>query len=187
LLLLAAGAFFYYKSNSFWQPKSAVQADIVLERTKKVLQLVTVQGYFTELYSINEYQGFDFWPFQKKALIRVKAKVLVGYDLEGLGLTTDVARHVVKIQNIGEPQILSIDHELDYYDITEGLFNSFSAADHTRMQGNAKELIKTKALQSGLMEEAKSQAGSVRETLTAMIEDAGWTLEVGQVPVAKPD
>ncbi|NTW34279.1 MAG: DUF4230 domain-containing protein, partial [Bacteroidetes bacterium] len=68
--------------------------------------------------------------FTKKALIRVKARILAGFDFEKVKISVDEKSKTVTISNIPPPQILSMEHDLDYYDITEGIFNSFSTEDY---------------------------------------------------------
>jgi hypothetical protein len=77
-----------------------------------------------------------------------------------------------------EPQLLSIDHTLDYYDISEGIFQSFTPEDYTRINEKAKDLIREQAMKSNLMAEARTQASQLVEMLRFLIEGAGWRLEV---------
>jgi hypothetical protein len=78
---------------------------------------------------------------------------------------------------------LSIDHTLDYYDISEGIFSSFSPEDYTRINERAKDLIRQQALKSNLMMEARTQATEMLDLLRFMVEGAGWRLEIGQEAV----
>ena len=57
------------------------QSQVLMEKIKTVAKLVTVEGYFSEVYDYQDYWNYDVSMFRKKALIRVKAKVSVGYDL----------------------------------------------------------------------------------------------------------
>jgi hypothetical protein len=79
-----------------------------------------------------------------------------------------------------EPQILSIDHTLDYYDISEGLFSSFTPEDYTRINQRAKDLIRDQALKSKLMPAAREQADKMLELIGFMVESAGWKLVVAE-------
>jgi hypothetical protein len=38
-------------------------------------------------------------------------------------------------------ELISLDHTLDYYDISEGTFNSFSAEDYNKINNDVKEHI----------------------------------------------
>jgi len=141
--------------------------------------LSTVEGTFSEIYNYSEYQGFFTFFWDKKILVRVRATVSAGYDLEALHIESDPATKTIYMSALPEPQILSIDHSLDYYDISEGVFSSFTPEDYTRINQKAKELIREQALKSNLMVEAKTQASKMIDLLRFMVEGAGWRLEIG--------
>jgi hypothetical protein len=180
LAALLAVAWYAGFSSSFKSGKTTVTHDVVLEQVKNVVKLGTVEGYFTEIYSHKDYYGPDLSFFTKKALIRVKAKILAGYDLENVKIDVDEKSRSVVISNLSEPQILSIDHDLDYYDITEGMFNSFKTSDYNRMNRQAKDYVIKMAIKSGLMENAKTQFNSHIELLRILLGNYGWELIVGE-------
>jgi hypothetical protein len=111
----------------YFAPKSAPveSASILLEKIRAVVKLTTVEGEFSEIYNYNEYSGYFSWFWDKKALVRVHATVAVGYDLSNLRVEADSSARVVRIGPLPEPQILSIDHTLDYYDVSTGVFTRF--------------------------------------------------------------
>ncbi len=161
---------------------------VLLERIKQVAKLITVEGYFSEIYDYQDYYGYDLSFFRKKALIRVKAKVSVGYDLEKMKITSDAATKTIRLSGIPPAEILSIEHDLDYYDVQEGFFNEFSTEDYNKLNAKAKDFIRKKALESDLIQNATTQRNSLLETMRFMAESMGWKLEVeGQVPVPAPD
>ncbi|MFZ1716565.1 MAG: DUF4230 domain-containing protein, partial [Saprospiraceae bacterium] len=83
------------------------------------------------------------------------------------------------------PQILSIDHDLDYYDISEGLFTSFTVQDYNQIQVEAKALIKQKASESQLLSEAGVQGQEFLEMVRLIAQSAGWELKVRSRPLLK--
>lgn len=179
IILLAIGIAWYsgFKA-SFFEKKSTLTQEVVLEQIKNVVKLGTVEGYFSEIYNYKEHYGPDMSFFTKKALIRVKAKILAGFDLEKINVKVDETTKTVKIENLPEPQILSIEHDLDYYDITEGMFNSFTTADYNKMNNQAKIYIKNVALKTNLMQNAKNQLNSHLQVLNVLMSSYGWKLEV---------
>lgn len=179
VILLAIGIAWYsgFKA-SFFEKKSILTQEVVLEQIKNVVKLGTVEGYFSEIYNYKEHYGPDMSFFTKKALIRVKAKILAGFDLEKINVKVDENTKTVKIENLPEPQILSIEHDLDYYDITEGMFNSFTTEDYNKMNNQAKIYIKNVALKTNLMQNAKNQLNSHLQVLNVLMNSYGWKLEV---------
>lgn len=174
---------FYYTTGEL---KSQEQSEVLLEKIKTVAKLVTVEGYFSEVYDYKDYWGYDISLFRKKALLRVRAKVSAGYDLNQMKLEARPEEKVLIISNLPDPEILSIDHNIDYYDITEGAFNSFTATDYTRLNQNAKAFIEQKARESDLLLSAEKQGNQALELIQFMVENAGWTLRYQPRTAASP-
>lgn len=181
ILAAVAGGFYLARMwNGGWhKPKTEEDAAVLLERIQTVAKLVTVEGYFSEIYNYKDYINYDWWIFRKKALLRVKAKVSVGYDLSNLRMDALPDEQTIYIRNIpADPQILSIDHEIDYYDITEGTFNSFSEADYTKLNKSARGFIEQKAKESDLLPRAREQGIEILEVIRFMAENAGWQVRM---------
>ena len=187
LLLISAIGVLVFLGTRWWyqpdeQPKEEVSATVLLERVRPVLKLITVEGEFSELYDHKDSWTYHravagFSPFQKRALLKVKARVSVGYDLNGFRLSTDEATRTIKLHASPDPQILSVEHDVDFYDIQEGMFNEFSGSELTAITTKAKKKVLEKVPQSGLFSEAERQ----RDQLVAMIDgiatSAGWKFE----------
>lgn len=190
LLLLGFGLLVFFLTREAYREEPAervVESTVVLERVRPVLKLVTVEGDFSEVYTYEEaLDTYDwlkqFTPFRKKAILRVQARVSVGYDLEGLGIRVDEERHTVWLEAPPEPQVLAIDHDIAYYDLEEGAFNEFSADDLTRLNADAKRQIASQVQGGGLFTEAERQRDAVVEAVRALVENAGWKLELGWQP-----
>lgn len=180
LIAFGLGAFVAQQWNTS-NSKATEEASVLLERIEAVAKLVTVEGHFSEIYDYNDYKGAFplFW--DKKALIRVQAKVLAGYDLESLEVRADEASRTIFIKNIPKVELLSIDHRLDFYNIQEGLFSNFSQSDHNKIQAQAKQFIAQKARESTLLESAEQEGQNSIEVIRFMVQGMGWTLVVAPV------
>lgn len=188
ILLLVVGLLVFFLTKAFYapaEPTEEISSTVLLERVRPVLKLVTVEGDLSELYTYRSSDAtFDwmkrFSPFQKKAILRVKGRASVGYDLEGLDLRIDEESRTVTLMGMGKPNLLSLEHDVDYFDIEAGTFTSFSAADHTRINAQAKELIRGKVPSSGLYEAAEAQRNEMLMVLRSVIENSGWHFELGE-------
>ncbi len=191
VIVLAVGAFLagLWFSRMQWLPSmdkvAQQEAVTILNKIEQVTKLITVDGYFSEVYDYKDYYGYDWKIFRKKALIRVKAKVSAGYDLSSINVATDSETKTVRLSALPEVQILSVDHDLDYYDLSEGTFNSFSEADLNRLNDQAKSYIEEVARQSDLMTQAEAQGQEVLDVLRFLVEGSGWTLQIAD-PAASP-
>lgn len=179
LIFFGLGVFltrYYYQVTE--AEKVEEQAEVLLERIQTVAKMVTVEGYFSEIYNYKEYWRFDWSIFRKKALIRVKAKVSVGYDLSNMKIEAQEKDKLILISNIPDPEIISIDHDLDYYDLSQGTFNSFTEEDYNKLNSNAKLFIEEKAKESDLFEKAEEQGNQLIELIQFITESTGWQVQV---------
>lgn len=180
LIAVVVGGFSWLRS--FENQKVYEQSDIILNQIQKVQKLITVEGYFTELYTHKDYYKFDISPLRKKALVRVKAKASIGVDLSGLHPWTNPETKTLHIGNFPQPEILSLDHTLDYYDITEGTFNYFGTADYNVINKKAKMYIEQQITSSDMMDQARKQSQAILETITSLVQGMGWELKIDPTP-----
>ena len=131
------------------------KSSILLEKVKKVCKIVTVEGHFTELYSHQDYKYYNFYPFRKKAILKVDATVHAGYDLQNVEFEMREDIKTIFIKNLPQPTIQSVDTKISYYNISEGTFNSFSTEELTELNHNAREFIMKKSNTSELMTRAE--------------------------------
>lgn len=178
--------------TSFFSPPPKIveeHSNVLLERVKTVSKLVTVEGYFSDIYTYKDHYYYDLSPFRKKAILLVKAKVMVGYDLSKMKYETRPDEKVLVISNLPEPEIISIDPEVRYYDLSEGTFNSFSSKELTKLNANARKLITDQAMNSNLTVVAKQKGNDVLELIKLIVRDAGWTIryEDDTIPIPNND
>lgn len=155
------------------------QSTVILDKIKSVCKLVSVEGDFAEIYRYeNIKDGFmSILSSKKKALVVINAKAQIGYDLKKLHLEADNASKRIILRDFPEPEILSIEPDIQFYDIKNGLFNSFSPDDLTQLNQNAKEHIREKIPESGLIETAKKEALEAVLLIEKIVETIGWKLD----------
>ena len=181
IAIFALGVIVTWSFYTRLEVKSEENSDVILERVKQVAKLITVEGYFSEVYDYKDYWGYDLPFLRKKALVRIRAKVSVGYDLNRLKIEALPESKTILVTHMPEPEILSIDHDLDYYDISEGTFNSFTEADYNKINTNAKKYIEAKAKESNLLETAQKEGNQALELMKFITESAGWKFKIAGV------
>ena len=162
------------------EPNTEVSGDVILERVENVMKLIAVEGHFAEIYNYKDYVGYDIWPLRKSALIRVNAKVSVGYDLENISIEKDEDTKTITISEFPHAEILSIDHDLEYYDMQNGLFNVISNKDVTDMSAQAKTFIKEKAEKSELFEKVQEQKLELLKMMQYLAGSSEWKVVVNE-------
>jgi hypothetical protein len=183
LAIVLGGWLSFYFLNNPGKEITNVESSVLLEKVEKVCKLVTVEGNFVELYDEENIRNFTIylplpstWSFSKEATLEVRGKVIVGFDMENIKITADSTNKIIQLSNLPAPEILSIDHEVKYKDLEESFFNAFTPEDYTRLNRNAKEVLRKKAEESRLLEEAVPQGNQMLDVIRFMAEGFGWTL-----------
>lgn len=163
------------------------QSVIIMEKIKKVWKLITVEGEFAEIYHYeNTKERFmSMVSSKKKAILLINAKAYVGYDLSKIKMEAVNEKKVIKLTEFPEPQILSLETDLKYYDKKDGLFNKFDSTDLTEVNSKAKEHVLQKIPESGLFDTAKSEALEAVLLIQNIVETIGWTLDYQDLLLAK--
>lgn len=162
------------------------QSTVILDKIKSVCKLVSVEGDFAEIYRYeNIKEGFmNVLSSKKKALVVINAKAQVGYDLKKLKLNADLDRKRIILAEFPQPEVLSIEPDIQFYDIKNGLFNSFSSDDLTDLNAKAKEHIREKIPESGLLDTAKKEALEAVLIIEKMVETIGWKLDYSALEIS---
>lgn len=194
ILGLILGAILMYWVYSLFRKKKSKeitqqQSTVILNKIRIVCKLVSVEGDFAEIYHYENTKDrfMSLFRSKKKALIVIKAKAHIGYDLNKLNMRADNDRKRIILSHFPEPEVLSIEPDLQFYDIKNGIFNSFSPTDLTNLNQEAKEHIKQKIPESGLMETAKNEAMQAVLVVEKIVETIGWTLDYSalELPVTE--
>lgn len=183
VLVFGAGVYLTYQFTKPAEVEIIEESTVLLNKVEKVFKLVSIEGDFVETYKGGDIKNLTFYlpfptkiPSAKQAVINVKGKVLVGFDMNDMQIDMDSLNKVVKLSNLPEPQILSVDHELSYSNIDEGWFNTFEAADYNRINKEAKNKLIEAAEKAGLLEKAKNEGNQMLEVIKFIVEYAGWTV-----------
>lgn len=194
ILGLVLGAILMYWMYSFFRKKQIKertkhQSTVLLEKIKRVCQLITVEGDFAEIYKYESTKErfMSLISSKKKALIVINAKAKIGYDLKKILMHSDTSAKKIILTNFPQPEILSIEPELEFYDIKNGLFNSFTPNDLTSLNKEAKSHIREKIPQSGLMETARREAMEAVLIIEKLVETIGWKLDYSALELSEKD
>jgi hypothetical protein len=160
------------------------QSVVLLEKIRHVAKLITVESNFSEIMHFVDTKNLllNLLSSDKKAIVVVNSKVLIGFDLKKMRLQADPDHKTVHITFFPEPEVLSIDNDVEYYDVQNGLFNKFNSSDLTRLNQKAKEQIMEKIPESGVLSKAREKA---MDTLLMMEEIArafGWHFSYEGLP-----
>ncbi|MDC6387478.1 DUF4230 domain-containing protein [Maribacter sp. PR1] len=163
------------------------QSTVLMEKIRSVCKLISVEGDFAEVYKYeNTRERFmNLLISKKRALIVIKAKAQIGYDLSKILMHADEGKKKIILSNFPQPEILSVEPELEFYDIKNGLFNLFTPDDLTSLNLEAKKHIREKIPESGLMDTAKKEALQSVLLIEKLVETIGWKLDYSALKITE--
>ncbi len=163
------------------------QSTVLMEKIRSVCKLISVEGDFAEVYKYeNTRERFmNLLISKKRALIVIKAKAQIGYDLSKILMHADEGKKKIILSNFPQPEILSVEPELEFYDIKNGLFNLFTPDDLTSLNLEAKKHIREKIPESGLMETARKEALQSVLLIEKIVETIGWKLDYSALKITE--
>ena len=191
---LILGAILMYWTYSLFRRKESKertkhQSTVLLDKIRSVCQLITVEGDFAEIYRYESTKErfMSLISSTKKALIVINAKARIGYDLKKILMHADTDKKKIILTNFPQPEILSIEPELEFYDIRNGLFNPFKPDDLTAVNKEAKLHIHEKIPDSGLMDTARREALEAVLLIEKLVETIGWRLDYSALKLDDKD
>lgn len=151
---------------------------LIQKQIKNVGKLVVTEGNFAQVFSYKDSKKFyiDLLSARKKALIIVNADVSISYDLSKLKTEIDSKSKTVTITYIPEEEI-SINPNIQYYDVTQDYLNQFEAEDYNNIQKRIQKSISEKIEKSNLKSNAKNRLISELQKIYILTNTMGWTLE----------
>lgn len=187
-VLTTLGFVTYFKTL---KKKSLVNAQsvLLLDKIKRVCKFITVEGDFAEIYHYEDVKErfLKLISSKKKALIVINAKAHVGYDLSKIILRSENDNKKIILEYFPQPEVLSIETNLNYYDKKDGYFNKFEAADLTDLNNEAKLHIKDKIPESGLIQVAQQEALETIHLIETIVETIGWKLDYSALVIGNSE
>lgn len=183
-ILVTLGLVTIYKQ---WKTKKKTneQSIVLLDKIKRVCKFITVEGDFAEIYHYEDVKEkfLKLISSRKKALVVINAKAHVGFDLSKIQMNSNPKSKTVVLSHFPQPEVLSIESDINYYDKRDGMFNRFEASDLTDLHTKAKAHILDKVPESGLYNVAKQEALEAIQLIENLVETIGWTLDYSALKI----
>ena len=170
------------------EEKPPVLSSITVEnQLQQISQLATIRYSYTNMGQFensNEFYGIKL-PFTTKSfIVAYDGTITAGVDLTQAKVTVTDQKVTIALP---APQILS--HEVDpnsleVFDETTSIFNPITIEDYTGFQADQQGVMEEKAIQRGLLTQAKDQAETAIGGLITPLLQEGQALEIA---VADPE
>ena len=157
----------------------------LIEKTiKNVGKLVVAEGEYAEVFTYEDSKEFylDILTATKKALVVANAKATISYDLSQVETRIDETTQTVYITNIPKPE-LTINPNLEYYDIQQDLFNPFEAEDYNVIKARVTKTLEEKIKASSLYTNAENRLITELHKIYILTNSLGWTLQYEKTPI----
>ena len=181
LILGAAvvGLMVYFLRNKFVRNKTEEQSVVLLQKIRNVSKMITVEGDFSEIMHFEDVKDvfLSLVTSRKKAIVLANAKVLIGFDMKKIKLSSNPEKKKLILEHFPSPEILSIETDIQYYDVSNGLFNKFAANDLSELNKKVKQNIEGKIPDSELLYSAKSKALDTVKMIEQLVSTFGWHLD----------
>lgn len=154
---------------------------LIQKELKNVGKLIVTEGNYAQVFSYKDSKKyyFDMFSSNKKALVVVNAKATIAYDLSKVETTIDESNKTVTIVSIPEPE-LTINPNIEYYDVTQDYFNQFEAADYNKIKQRIEASLREKIEASDLKLNAQNRLISELQKIYILTNSMGWILEYKQ-------
>ncbi len=178
LVIIGFIAYQYFDNKQKDRDQLIESTDLIQKQIKNVGKLVVTEGNFAQVFSYKDSKKFylDVLSARKKALIIVNADVSIAYDLSKLKTEINPKTKTVTITFIPEEEI-SINPNIQYYDVTQDYLNQFEAEDYNSIQKRIQKSLRTKIEKSNLKSNAKNRLISELQKIYILTNTMGWTLE----------
>jgi len=176
---LVLSIYYLFSKKSFFKSKAKEQSVILLEKMKTVSKFITVEGNMNEVMHFKDEKSslLNMVSSTKKAIVMANAKVFIGFDMKKMKFEANSNKQQIKVIYFPEPEVLSMETHLDFYDIQNGLFNKFDASELTDLNKKVKQNFTDKIPESDLLFTAKTKALDTLKVMEQMVSTFGWELK----------
>jgi hypothetical protein len=158
-----------------WETRSVEAAPVVMA-IRKIAQFSTVEVQISDVVRYEEAKHFLVFDFPKSATLRLRGRVLGGFDMESrrFRVHPDFAGKVVRVR-LPRPRVLAVDPRFEWFDEKSGWINPITPSDRTRWMLWARGQLAVAARQAGIESKARDHA---RELITSAADAFGWKAEI---------
>jgi len=172
----AATLFLLSRAALPWGESRNVSAAPVVMAVRRIAQFSTVEVQVSDVVRYEEAKHFLVFDFPKSATLRLRGRVLGGFDLDNRSfrVVPDGDRRIVRVR-LPQPRILAVDPRFEWFDEKSGWINPITPEDRTRWMLWARGELARSARQSGIGQKAQDHA---RELIASAAEGFGWKSEI---------
>lgn len=174
--------YFLFRKKLSNKMSAKQQSSILLEKIRNVSKLITIESDFSEIlhHQASKNILLKLFKSDKKAIVMANSKVMVGFDMKKIKIEPKPNKKTLVLTHFPQPEVLGIETNIEYYDVTNGWFNKFDAQDLTNINQEVRKNIEQKIPDSGLLASAQEKALETVNMIEQIVGTFGWSLDYKQ-------
>ena len=154
-------------------------SQLIEERIKNVSKLIVTEGYFSDIITYKDAKKYylDIFTAEKKAVVLVKAKATISYDLKKIDFDINEESRIITIKKLPEAE-LNISPDLTYYDMQQDYLNPFESKDYNKISELVDKRLKKQISNSKLITNAENRLVSELHNLLNTSTAINWTIQI---------
>jgi len=184
LVLAAAALWGAFALGRRVAAQQSISSAPVVKAMRRIAQLATVEVEVADVVHYEEIKTVLVFDFPKGATLRLRGRVLGGFDLEShdFAVTADAPARAVHVR-LPRPRLIALDPRFEWFEEKSGWINPIRPEDRNRWMLWARGALGRAAKDAGIEGKAVEHA---RELLQGSAQDFGWSADVavvGGIPV----
>jgi hypothetical protein len=184
LVLAAAALWGAFALGKRFAEQQHISSAPVVKAMRRIAQLATVEVEVADVVHYEEIKTLLVFDFPKGATLRLRGRVLGGFDLEGpdFAVTADAPARTIRVR-LPRPRLLALDPRFEWFEEKSGWINPIKPEDRNRWMLWARGALGRAAKDAGIEGKAIEHA---RELLQGSAQAFGWSADVtvvGGIPV----
>ena len=180
IIIGALAVFLFFEMRKKETPEhqtTVVGLQTIQEKLNNVSKLVVTEGYFSDIITYSDVKSYysDWFTAEKKAVVLVKAKATLSYDLSMVAFKYDNVNKTIELAAIPKPEI-QITPDLNYYDIESDYLNPFGAEDYNKISDLVNERLEQQISNSSFKTNGANRLVSELYNLLHQMGYSDWRL-----------
>ena len=177
--ILLAGALGWVLSARLGGPSIEERAVRIEDQVRRVAKLATAEGQYVRMYRYVDEGSTSMFRFtDKRVVIQAQARVVMGFDLEGVSVTVDREARELVIEGWPPPEEIAFEFDTELFDVSEGLLVEVSKDDLNSVRRGARKRMRERIDYDRLRRESYAQAGELLEIVRAELTGSSYALRV---------
>lgn len=178
--VIAVALFYFvthYIDKNREEEKLIAETALIEKEINNVSKLVVTEMKYAKVYNYENTKSYswDFFSSQKSALIISNATAQISYDLKQMKYEVDAQEKTITIKYIPQPEI-TIDPNLTFYKMDNGLINRFEGKDYNTIKRKVKNDLKREIEKDQVIKNAQNRLLSELSTIYVLSNSMGWKL-----------